>query len=840
MADDKKTSELDEGFKEIPLDKGFEEIPLTTEQKAGIVTHFKPPQASELESIREGYAQGGTLGYAPRIGAAMGAGLEKTAGAGLGPEGFPLIPGAEKSENKKLQDLYNEYLDYNNKLQEKAKASNPGLYHTAEFAGVMASPFNKIGTLGGGGMAAKDASILAKMGQSGLAGARMGALGGLSQSKDLNNLPEDVSNMGRGAAFGAGIGLAAPPVGAALSGMASGAGSIGRTVFGPMGQMFKKGSQAGTEGLPNLATEAGQSQAQGIRKEFAQKFVDDLKGILNSSAKNKRELIRNASQDVPKEQLDEVISKYLEANPKLNTKKSLDELNELKEIILTAKEGPLKPETVRVYREGAPERPLPSDARPFQPTSPEVEPMPTESSTTPADQSMRGVNVEPKLLTAGENKLPAVAEEGITGKAESMGVPPPESPAGFAGYEPVHKATIEAGDEEALAAFKHKIEEKLADERALGRNFNDNPIQIEQHKIPGSDKVRIIAKRAKVEEPVDEFAEHAKSLSDRQKEEARLQKLLDQQQEEQLKFQQQQDQQAAQPQFQDVSQQVRSGDRNIYSPEELYNLQQTLSHMSQFREGRGFSSPEVTKMAGDASKDLSGLIKQTAGTASVDQKIHAFNNIAESLGIDTAPLSMPGGTGEKAQADAMTKIFKLINPENLDDQTLLNQDKLQYIHEQLKAISPEMADNFLSNAMKQAESKGLTKEFSKPYEPSGINPFFNAIRRNASKVSYGTGYGLGQQVRKISSEIEPAVKMFQQYTPESLQQAASTAAQSSDATIQKFGQVLSKLATADERTRNSMLFVLQQQAGYKAMMDGLLGQKEQAPQAKNKSLEKYK
>ncbi len=55
------------------------------------------------------------------------------------------------------------------------------------------------------------------------------------------------------------------------------------------------------------------------------------------------------------------------------------------------------------------------------------------------------------------------------------------------------------------------------------------------------------------------------------------------------------------------------------------------------------------------------------------------------------------------------------------------------------------------------------------------------------------------------------------------------------------GQVLSKLSTADDRTRNSMMFVLEQQAGYRQLMEPFFKEQEPGtPEAKDKTLEKYK
>lgn len=770
---------------------------ISPEDQQKVVNYIKTPQATQGEALREGFAEGGTFGFAPRIGAAMGAGMEKAA---------ELVPGADKSENKKLSDLYNEYLEYNNKLQEKAKASHPAAYYAAMLAGGIASPLNKVSTLGLGGQAVEGASLPTKALQSGIGGAKLGALSGLSQSQNLADVPQDIDQAGKGAAFGGILGAGAPAAAGAIKGAANATASGLETVFGPVGARFQQGMQAGLEETPNLATQAGRNVAFESRKDFAKDFVDNLRNIIKSNAKNKFEKIQAASQDIPSDQVDNVLNEILGMDTtKMGTKEAA-EFDQIKEEILRAKEGPMVGETVRQYN-GATPPPVPLSQG--APTA-----QPAAMPQAPA-QAMQPPAAPP---------IPTVQE-------------PAPTPNEFQGYEAVHKATVDADDAEARELFKQKIHEKLADEEALGQNDNNSPIKIEEKPIPGTDRVRLIAKRAVTNEDEDAFKQQAQ-------EHQRLQDLLDKQNEEAAKIKQQQETQMAQPQYQDIQQQVRAGGRNIYSPKELYSLQQLMQEYGAGAAPR-MSTKGMQQVAKSASQDLSGILKENVGTGDVDQVLHAFNNIGEVLGIDPRDLQLPGGAGEKSREDALNQVFKIINPENLSDSDLVNQEKIGYIANQLKSISPELSNKFIDSVQEQTEKKVLLKEFSKPYEPSGINPEFNIARRLATKTSYGAGYGLGSQAQKITSEVGPAIqagqKIFSKYSPESLQQASSKALASGDQTVQQFGQVLSKLATADERTRNSMIFVLQQQAGYKAMMDKLFNHEpEKTPQMKDMNLQKFK
>lgn len=816
MANDKKSKPaLSKGFQEVPLSEGFQEVPLSDEDQQTVSDYISQPEVPLTESARAGLASGGTFGLGNRIGAAGGAAAEKLAGAPMGEEGFPLVPGMDSSKDKKLSDLYNEYLQYNKKREATAADANPITYHGAQFVGAMASPLNKIGAVG---QLPKDASMLAKMGHGALAGARMGTLAGAASSPDLTNPAQTVENAGEGAAFGAGLGAGMPPVIGGVKALAGGTANVVRPLIGKPGSMFGKGMQAGMEGAPNLAGEPGQLQAIEERGKFADQFVKDLNDIINSNAKNKRELVAKAlekSQLAPKDAVDAITQKYLQANPRLNEDTARKELGQLKEMIVTALEGPEKTEVVRHYTGGP--RPMPGSAAPPMPGAPEMPP-PEMGAPGPSD------------IAPQQNALAPAPES------------PSQTPSDFAGYEAVHKATIEKGDEKAKEAFQHKIHEKLADEEALGLNHNDSPIQIEEHEIPGSDKVRLIAKRAKIVESGDEFKDQAKALTQQQKEQERLQSLLDRQNEEKLKFQQQQDVELAKPQFQDETVTTREGGRNLQDPEQLYALQKNLQAKSQFSEGRGFSSQEMNKMSGDAAKDIAKLIKMTIpDTIPVDERLNAFNNVAERLGINTDKLNIPGGEGQKARADAMSKILGILKPKEATDQSQMSGRAINYVKNELNRVHPDIGNAFEQEAEKHATNKGTIEELVKPETVGGGGPILSSIRRGINKTAYNTGYGLGGEVEKMSPMVHGTKQLFENYTPEALKRAGSAAAQSTNQAVQQLGQVLTKLADSDDRTRNSMMFVLEQQAGYREMMSPYFEKTESGTaQAKDKGLEKFK
>ncbi len=824
-----------------PHDDELKELgAISPADQAKLAKYISKPEVSKLESARAGLAAGGTFGFAPRIGAAGGA-LASAAQQGMSGEPQP----------QSLQDLYNEYLKYNQQRQETAKTANPITYGGAEFAGAMASPMNKIAAIGG--PVAKEAPIVAKMAHGALKGTEMGLVAGAAQSPDLTDPQLTARRALEAGAMGGTLGAALPPVGAVVKAAAGGTANMLRPLIGKPVQNYGKGLTAGKSETPNLAGEPGQLQAVEARGKFAEKFVQDLHQILSSNAKNKRELIANAlanSQLAPEEAVQAVTQKYLDANPQLNEESARKELAQIKEMILTAREGPQKTETVRQYTGAAAKRPLPSaEPQVEDPTHPnlhlEDEPSITQNIEQPPQ--VGGVPAVPPMPGAPSNlSVPSAPYE--MGTAQRMPEPAPTSPSDFQGYEAVHKATIDPADDEARAAFQHKIHEKLADEKALGKNFNDNPVQIEEHPIPDSDKVRLVAKRAVQADEADAFKEQAANIANKQREDIRLQALLDKQNEMRMQMQQQQEAEMAKPQFEDVQQTTREGGRNLQNPEELYRLQQLLSQKSKINPnnpGAGFSSPEMQQMSGQAAKDIAGIIKQSIpGMSEVDQKIFDVNNLISRIKAKKIfnNMSSPDqGTAEAARQDASKKILNLLSPRTVTDKGQLNQNTINDITSRLQKIDPTLADTFQQEATKHIEAAETMSDLIKPETVGGGGPVLSSIRRGLNKTAYNTGYGIGTQINKTAKYIEPIKQTFQQYTPDALRSAASGAAQSSNQAVQQLGQVLSKLATADERTRNSMMFVLQQQHGFRQLMAPYFPNEEAGtPQAKDKSLEKYK
>ena len=227
----------------------------------------------------------------------------------------------------------------------------------------------------------------------------------------------------------------------------------------------------------------------------------------------------------------------------------------------------------------------------------------------------------------------------------------------------------------------------------------------------------------------------------------------------------------------------------------------------------------------------------------VDARLTAFNNVAESRGIDTSKLQLPGGEGQAARQAAMKKVLSVLTPEAATDKSQLNQNTIDYVQGQLNRVHPDIGQAFGEEAAKHAEDASTIAQLNQPQTVGGGGPFLSAVRRGINKTSYNMGHAVGSEVNRMSPMVNQGKQLFQQYTPDALQKAGAQASQSTNASVQKMGQLFTKLASVDDRTRNSMMFVLQQQAGYREMMAPYFNTDANSQghtTAKNKELEGYK
>ncbi len=802
---------------ELAEAKTEELAPPTPEELAAVGVKPKP-NMNKAESILAGIGNGGTLGFAPRIGAAAGS-LASMAQQKL----------AHDPQPQSLSDLYNEYLAHNKKYQTAAQESNPNSYMGGQVFGGVFSPVNKIG---GVFQAGKAAPMISRMAAGAGNGALIGSAAGLSNSDDLTDLKQDAKQVAHGAEAGAEFGALAVPVVAGSQKLLGGASSAFKSFAGNVGKRFQQGLEHGQAGEFNLATPEGQQAAMDAKAGFATNTVDStVKGVADA-AKAQAEAIKAAKAAglmANKGKISDIAQKILQTDPDtLNSSEARAELQHLKGVILDALEGPEKEQVVRMYGEQVGPRPVPGETP--------IEPAPPARDVSELEREVKEANPAPKPDAEPLTSVPPdePVSEGPNNEKLSESEEP-LSPNGFAGYEKIHAQTVDPTDPEALASFKQRVAEKLADERALGKNSNSNPIEVHQEPIPGTDKHRLVAKRAVMDEDANAFKDQAEALEDRQKsenaqakqtqkEQDRLQSLLDRQEQEKIKMQSQQDAEMAKNSIpKDETVVSRPGNRQVEQIDQAKQLQTDLSNKGKFG-ASPYSTDQARNMAGEAADKLNDVVKDAVpGIEPINNKIHALNNIGERLGIDMQKIKLPNGEGEAERQKAVQKVMNIIQENAPEESAVMAQKAQDFVAKQLESIDPQLSATFRKEVARHAQNSDILGDLTKDKPVGSLNYFQNFVRKQGTKLGYGAGYSIGSEVAGTKKLMQPAVdatkQVFTTYTPEAMQSAAKKAAASLNPQAQKFGKVLEKLAASDNQTRNSTMFVLQQQPGYRSIMD---------------------
>lgn len=836
-----------------------------------VTDYLKKPGVSITQAVMSGMAAAPTEGLSSRLSGALGAGLETLAGrTGMEHNGklMPIVPGS-KEELKSLSDAYEEYKQAQQKRLNEAREGAPFTYGATQIGAGLALPWSK---LAGSSKLAPGASVIEKLVAGGKGAAKVGGAMGFANAPDYTNIPQTAESTAIGSAVGIPFGVAGSGIEQLMAGGAKATGGAIKSMVGPVGTRFEQGQQAYQAGEPSLATEAGLEKA----KKQASAPIKDLIGTLQDKFKKAIKTAGTADElypkygDLPTDKVDEFheyavgqIQKELDKTKDETTK---DELLHLLERFNVAQQGPKVPVTTRNYAPG--QKPPPVGMGP-QAKMPEVMPMEQPQAPAPSAPEVGQPMPEMQQIPQGAppGNLPAVRPPGAVGPAaqfgeqQAVGMEPQGQPAG-GGFKKVMATTIDKDDKEALQAFHQKVREREAEEAVLPGASDTQPIEVVPQQIEGyPDKIRLVARRRVIEEPSDEFAGQASELSQQQKESQRLRDLLQQvngeSQDEALK---QQALEAAQPPFEDVTQMERQGGQNIYSPENLSSLKQDIGNkIPQAPGGAGYQTTPAQNLAkifsGKAGEMLSQHVPEVSEANTV---INATHNIFKTLGLNPDKLIQGGGVGQQEFVKDLNAVFDLLKPETNTPQSLIDQiinpEKINYIQEQLQRVDPELADKFSQTVDKQKAVLELIRDFQKPWAGWSLHSIVNAMRSFGGRAAYGAGYALenekaglgriGQSVAQtpgVKQAIQLGQKVFPQFTTEALENGAKAAANDPSEASQSFSLLLSRLAKADDRTKNSMLFMLQQNVGYRKMMDKYLPMEEPGPNSKrDKELQKFK
>lgn len=207
--------------KEESGDDSFDPQQYIKDNAQHLQSPVKPPedqQWSKAESMGQGAVQGATLGFSDEIGGALGALMEKAAD----------VVGKGSGDKKSLQELYEEYRDFQRKRNEDAQKANPmsnlagqvgGAVGTALLTGgVAAAP--ELGMLGRAIQPAAKVAAPLLAPKTVPAAAALGAASALgSSNQDLvNPTPQSVVGTGKDLATGAALGALGGAIGQKVAG----------------------------------------------------------------------------------------------------------------------------------------------------------------------------------------------------------------------------------------------------------------------------------------------------------------------------------------------------------------------------------------------------------------------------------------------------------------------------------------------------------------------------------------------------------------------------------------------------------------------------------------------
>lgn len=307
---------------------GFE---LSPEEQEKVAAYTKSQEPSEGESALVGAQSGLTFDFDDELGGAMGAGMEGFINAGKQ---------GRLPYNNELESLYGEYRDMHRKRKEQAQQAHPGYYTAGAVGGGALVPAGAFGKLGKLGAEAAFAEKAAK-------GIGMGAVAGGLQGAGASEAPvmsgEFARDVGTGSAGGAAVGGLVP----AAAGTAKFVYETAKDVAQPMTTAFSQGMRQ-----INLLGTAAEPAIQQKANQYGLDLTGEIHEGLNKLGETKNQIIQEASENGMKAdpvKIDGWIQSKMGDDAKANLPEISREMEEFREILRTAKEGPLVDKDTRVF-----------------------------------------------------------------------------------------------------------------------------------------------------------------------------------------------------------------------------------------------------------------------------------------------------------------------------------------------------------------------------------------------------------------------------------------------------------------------------------------------------------
>lgn len=793
---------------------------LSTDDKQSVVNYLQHQQPGMGEAILGGAQQGLTLSHTPQISGVMGAALEK---------GADLV-GQGTGDNKSLVDLYHEYKQAARKRLDEAEKTHPNAFTAGTLGG---------GTLGalGGGMALKAAGLgagaAAGAGEAAEAaptmaarlrqGAAIGAGAGAVSAEGNSDAPylsgQMAADVLQGAEGGAIAGAALTPAVAAVAGagraVGAGVGKLARSTFPDVAENFRQGF--GKEGPgserwligPEGATQTAE-QSRTMSAEFPQ-VIDDL---ASQQAQLKHSVINEAAEKgvrVDPKKIDAFVERFTGNEPNSIESDANAQLKKLQDLIKNAKNGR---EVTRVTRQALEENGL------------------TERQQFAKDFAMKQAEEQAKLEP--DAPAPATQKEQFEQlfkqkQAEQRAVPGSDPSPLEIHYEPIEgdpdhvlgiiRQPVIRDDAQSFTGFKPEVTDphtgqviqqqeassgdmsggtpeyrKIATQKiAIDQKPQNLPqLQMEIEPLADSPGQNIgIIKRAVLDEKGNVVGYKIVKR-----------KLLNADE-------------AAE--FKEVAETVRMDDRDLSDPRQLLDLYYKLNRKGQFGE-KAFSNPEAEKEAGRASQAIKDMLRGKVdkdGQPLLDLNGNPIESgvLPELRQVDSKISNANSALESAEYGDNMKDssrnllLSKLIDKSLGVDETAVEAKlQLEKLVEHTKNVDPEYG-------VKLEKQIGDMQQLKRATEGSQQKAY--AARPISTPAAWGNriGNSTGYMMAKMTPDV------LREISGKLLSMGASEQSEN-------LARILSKAAEKDAQYRNSVMFGLMQNAGYRKMLEPYMNQNE--------------
>lgn len=709
---------------------------LAPEEKSKVAEYMKSQEPDMGEAALRGAEQGLLFNFADELGSGIGAGTEAVYNAATG-----------NPEAQKLSDLYNEYLKFNRERYKAAEQAHPMTYTLGAIGGGSLVPTSVLGKVG---MLGKTAPFSEKV----IKGAAIGGLGGGLSGAGGSEAPimsgEFARDVYQGAKYGTALGAGLPMAAEAGKFAAKGAKAIASPVL--------KGAQQGLRGV-NLLGDEAEKQIQSNIASYGKELTGTIEGKLNELGRLKKEIVEQAEASgvrINSGDIDDMIAARLGNDPATNLPEVKREMEQFKELLRTAKEGPLVQKTERVFFGDRPTK---------------IEQFKQQASAKQQLQNLNQVN---------------------PGMVEST----PDSEF----YKKVASKVIDNDDQEAIDQLKALLAQKQAEQRALpGADTNPlelvfEPTGVQNQQVgiirqkqfnPGQTTLPKAAPQpyemifqqtddpntvlGVIRQPIMDESGNVVNYKTVQS------KLLPK--EEAAKFK-------------DITVESRAGGQDLTKPSELLQLYKDLKQKSTYGD-YSFKSQEAQKAAGQTIQDVQGLLRSAVpGLEETDAKIASLKRGAKAIGMED--------TMDFDPQKMMNKVIDLINKQETVGGTggKARQQLAEFVGA-IKDHHPELAAQVDAKIKDLGEQAITSKAVAGIVQPGVVN----TIKRSAVAAGNAVGFTLHELGKVPPQQL---TEMGQRILNSQPSQAA-----------QAVGSALIKAATEPARSRNAILFGLMQNPAYR-------------------------